>query len=168
MIRRENKMLTSTTGATFSECLRYRWTLYRVFDTGPMVNFLMLNPSTADDITNDPTVERCRRRSETLGFGGLIVTNIFAWRSTDPSVLSKLPDPVGVENDAAIKESASQCAMVICAWGRHGKIMDRAAVVLNMLREFCPEKLHALKLSKDGTPWHPLYLPYELKPQAFR
>ena len=63
----------------------YRYALTRVWDPlGPRLSFVMLNPSTATEVQNDPTVERCERRARALGFGGFRVTNIFAWRDTDP------------------------------------------------------------------------------------
>ena len=75
-----------SSGAVFSECKRYRYSLWRVWNPDlPVCMFLMLNPSTADETTNDPTVERCQRRAVQMGYGGLHVGNIFAWRSTDPT-----------------------------------------------------------------------------------
>lgn len=155
------------TGATFSDCEKYRYTLWRSWGVGDLANFIMLNPSTADESTNDPTVERCERRAREYGFGGLIVTNLFAWRSTDPKQLNKVLDPIGRENNDAIKETAAQCKIVVCAWGKDGTIMARNESVLKMLREFCPEKLRYLKLTKDGHPYHPLYVPYSMKPVLF-
>ena len=107
--------------AQFSPCRRWRYTLQRTWDANlPSINFLLLNPSTADENRNDPTVERCQRRAERMGYGALFVTNIFAWRSTDPVVLNQVPDPVGPDNDDAIMARASQCALVVCGWGNHG------------------------------------------------
>jgi hypothetical protein len=78
-------------GATFSPCARYRYRLWRDWDaTKPALTFVMLNPSTADEVTNDATIERCQRRAIEGGFGRLNVVNIFAYRSTDPDVLYSL------------------------------------------------------------------------------
>jgi hypothetical protein len=167
MKRSIQKLLTGHTGASFSDCLKYRFTLWRVWDIGPTVNFLMLNPSTADDVTNDPTVERCERRAKILGFGGLFVTNLFAYRATAPKEMKLQLDPIGVGNDEAIIETASVCEMVVCAWGEHGSHRYRDDEVFRLLRKNHASKLHYLKISKGGTPSHPLYLPYELKPQRF-
>src|SRR5437867_1481016 len=96
-------LLPETTGATISDCGRYRYGLWRIWDESkPYCLFLMLNPSTADDIDNDATVERCQRRAAAMGYGGLHVANLFAWRSTDPSVLTSVPDPIGPDNDRTI------------------------------------------------------------------
>ena len=84
--------------------------------------FLMLNPSTADAIDNDPTVERCLRRALKMGFGGLMVCNTFAYRSTDPEKLYEVEDPVGPENDQIILARARSAGMVICGWGTHGAL----------------------------------------------
>ena len=95
------------TGARFSVDRRYRYALWRVWDRSRGVcNFLLLNPSIADEVTNDPTSERCERRARRWGFGGLIVTNLFALCATDPAGLRRVADPIGPENDAAILEAA--------------------------------------------------------------
>ena len=157
-------------GATFSECKGYRYTLWRRWARDPMDVWLMLNPSTADAVQNDPTVERCERRSRTMGAGGIIVLNVFAWRSTDPRGLRRVADPEGPLNRAVIRDvclGASQhgaIARVICAWGGHGK--DRGMELALFLHK-SGVPLAALKLSKDGTPCHPLYLPYELQPRLW-
>jgi hypothetical protein len=98
------------TGARFSIDRRYRYALWRVWDRGRgACNFLLLNPSTADEATNDPTSVRCERRARRWGFGGLIVTNLFAPCATDPAGLRRVADPIGPENDAAILETAQGC-----------------------------------------------------------
>ena len=67
------------TGARFSIDRRYRYALWRVWDHDEnLYNFLLLNPSSADEVTNDPTIERCERRARRWGFGSMIVTNFFA------------------------------------------------------------------------------------------
>jgi hypothetical protein len=158
---------TEQSSARFSECRNYRYELRRVWGDGPLVNFIMLNPSTADEVNNDPTIERqCRRiRKWGLGHGGLVVTNIFAWRSTDPRVLKTLPDPVGPENDRVITDVARDAGLVICAWGTHGELLGRGKAVAHRLSAISP--LHYLKMSDSGHPWHPLYLSYDLKPQVW-
>lgn len=159
-----------TGGALLSECRTYRYGLWRHFNENKpprFVNFLMLNPSTADEISNDPTVERCERRARAWGYDGLMVTNLFAFRSTDPRVLPKLLDPVGPDNDHYILRDAQAAALVICAWGRDGGIKGRSARVCSMLRG-AGVTLHALKVSEaTGEPWHPLYLSYDLMPMEY-
>lgn len=158
-------------GADFSACETYRYSLWREFNLigGSVmrrVNFIMLNPSTADETKNDPTVERCMRRAITWGFDALDVTNLFALRSTDPIALRSHASPVGPGNDESILRVAKIAELVIVAWGQYGPLQHRAAVVLAMLRE-AGIALHALKVSKDGSPAHPLYLPYTLQPQPY-
>src|SRR5690606_28062074 len=113
---------------------------------------------------NDPTVERCQRRAERWGYGGLIVTNIFAFRSTDPRGL-KIDDPIGEGNDAAIVDAATESRLIVCAWGKHGVLHGRGNAVLELLRNHkrIKDKLRALKVGKSSYPMHPLYLPYELE-----
>lgn len=159
--------LFETTGATFSPCRRYRYRLWRVWDeTKAPAVFVMLNPSTADEVENDPTVERCARRAKSMGFGGLRVANIFALRSTDPVALYSEADPVGPDNDLAILESIAGAGLVVCAWGGHGKLNGRGDAVLNLIRG-AGSIPHYLKINSDGTPKHPLYVGYSVQPQAW-
>lgn len=153
--------------ATFSPCRRYRYTLSRNWDPDrPNLVFCMLNPSTADETQNDPTVERCQRRAERMGFGGVTVLNLFAYRSTDPAGLYQVEDPIGPDNDTSILDVCRRAPMVICAWGKHGKHQGRAAHVLTRLRaEAMP--LYTLAVNKDGSPKHPLYVRNDVEPFPF-
>ena len=160
MITRTHTKGDAPSTAVYSDCERYRYSLTRVWDaSGKRVNFVMLNPSTATEVQNDPTVERCERRARALGFGSFAVTNIFAWRETDPRLMRKAADPVGPENDAAILERANWANTVIAAWGTHGAHQDRGPAVEQLLRQNAHDLCH-LGLSKAGHPKHPLYLPY--------
>lgn len=154
--------------AAISDCGTYRYLLQRNWDVRKQaVCFVMLNPSTADASQNDPTITRCMQRAITLGFGQMEVVNLFALRATDPRELRKHHAPIGPENDDVILGSAQVCEMVICAWGAHGTLFRRADRVLTMLRK-AGVAPHALKLSKDGHPCHPLYLPYSLQPMPMK
>ncbi|WP_373236974.1 DUF1643 domain-containing protein [Cohaesibacter celericrescens] len=144
--------------AVYSSCEIYRYALTRIWDnTTPRLLFIMLNPSTATELKNDPTVERCERRARTLEFGAFRVCNLFAFRATDPRDLKKAKDPIGPENLAYLLESARWADTIICAWGTHGAYMGMGPAVQTLLRS---EKisLHHLGLSKEGHPRHPLYL----------
>ncbi len=153
--------------AEYSPCEQYRYALTRVWDPqGGKVAFMMLNPSTATEVQNDPTVERCERRARTLGFGAFRVVNIFAWRATDPKVMRAQTDPVGPENDAAIIEAASWADRVVCAWGAHGAHLDRGAKVEALLRA-SGRPLYQLGLTKTGQPKHPLYISYNQQPELW-
>lgn len=154
-------------GAAFSPCRKYRYRLWRIWDKArsPLL-FCMLNPSTADELANDPTVERCERRSRAMGYGGLVIVNIFAWRSTDPKMLYALADPVGSENDATILAEATKDGLVICGWGKHGALNERGSTVARMLLDNDVQP-HALKINADGSPAHPLYIGYDVQPVPF-
>lgn len=159
--------LFEQSGAVFSECRQYRYRLWRQWGEQPPAVFVMLNPSTADEIDNDPTVERCERRARAMGYGGLRVANIFALRSTDPHALYGHCDPIGPQNDSAILESVSGAGIVVCAWGGHGSLSGRGQIVRKLLID-AGVTPHYLKLNRDGTPQHPLYIGYGVKPQAWR
>lgn len=152
--------------AVYSDCERYRFLLTRTWATGPRALFVMLNPSTATEVQNDPTVERCERRARALGFGAFRVTNIFAWRATDPRAMRAVADPVGVGNDRAILDSLGWADRVICAWGNHGLHLDRGQQVEAMLRQTGVPLFH-LGLTGQGQPKHPLYIGYDQQPQPW-
>jgi hypothetical protein len=152
--------------AVYSDCERYRYLLTRVRGPGPKALFVMLNPSTATEVQNDPTVERCERRAWALGYGAFRVTNIFAFRATDPRVMRAEPDPVGPGNDAAILGSVAWADAVICAWGNHGLHRDRGTRVEAMLRQ-AGARLSHLGLTGQGQPRHPLYVGYGQQPEVW-
>ena len=160
-------IITSDSGAMFSACRRWRYLLWRRWDPRlPVANFLMLNPSTADELKLDPSCTRARNYAERWGYGGLIVTNIFGWRATDPKVMRSVKDPVGRGNDAAILRAAREAKLVVCAWGTHGEHLQRGAHVQHMLATH-GVRLHSLKTTAGGHPCHPLYLPQTLTPAVF-
>jgi len=153
--------------AVYSACERYRYLLTRVWDdVGPKALFVMLNPSTATEVQNDPTVERCERRARTLGFGAFRVTNIFAFRATDPKLMRAEADPVGPDNDVAISESTVWADRIICAWGSHGAHLGRGAEVERLLRATGGD-LYCLGLTQAGQPKHPLYIGYTVQPHLW-
>ena len=165
MIRRSHTKGDALSEALYSPCEGYRYALSRCWDAdGRRVMFVMLNPSTATELANDPTVERCERRARRLGYGAFRVTNIFAWRATDPRDLKAAPEPVGAQNDAALLEGAAWADAIIAAWGVHGAHRGRGLEVAEMLAR-CGTPLFHLGLSKEGHPRHPLYLPYSALPQ---
>lgn len=167
MITRSHIKGDAPSVAVYSDCERYRYLLTREWaPTQGRALFIMLNPSTATEVQNDPTVERCERRARALGFGGFRVCNIFAYRATDPRVMRAAADPVGPDNDKAIMDSMPWADRVICAWGTHGAHLDRGARVATMLRTTGVELFH-LGLSKAGHPKHPLYIGYAVQPVAW-
>lgn len=152
--------------AVYSDCEAYRYLLTRVWGEGRKALFVMLNPSTATEMQNDPTVERCERRARALGFGAFRVANIFAFRATDPKVMRAAADPVGSGNDAAILDSVPWADSIVCAWGNHGDHLNRGHQVARLLRETGAPLLH-LGLTGQGQPRHPLYVGYGQQPQPW-
>lgn len=158
---------TTSTGAVISPCGRYRYRLWRRWAEGPHVLWLMLNPSTADDVENDPTISRCIIRTKALGHAGIEVANLYALRSTDPKALKQTTSPIGPENDAAILAAADGAALIVCGWGAHAQL-GRVADVVRLLTA-AGHDLYALTVSaKTGQPGHPLYLSYELQPTLWK
>lgn len=155
----ERTSLLGDASAVFSACEQYRYRLTRAWGRfGPTVAFVMLNPSTADELVADPTVRRCVGFAAREGAGRLVVVNLFAFRSTDPTQLAGAADPVGPLNDEHILTAARTADVVIAAWGAHPFAADRAADVRAMLA-VTGTPLHRIgAASKDGHPRHPLYL----------
>ena len=167
MIVRTHQKGDAASVAEYSDCEKYRYKLTRIWDpAGRKVLFVMLNPSTATEVQNDPTVERCERRARTLGYGGFRVTNIFAWRDTDPKAMRAALDPVGPANDAAILDGTAWANTVVAAWGTHGAHLDRGAHVEALLRASAQPVYH-LGITKDGHPKHPHYISYSEQPRLW-
>lgn len=144
----------------FSPCRTYRYTLWREWIGGDgYCQFVCLNPSTADEVQDDPTVRRCIAYAKAWGFGAFCMTNIFAYRATDPAVMKAQPDPIGPDNDRHLKQIADGAGIVVAAWGSHGEHMGRGAEVARLI-----PGLHCLHLTKAGHPGHPLYLKASLAP----
>jgi hypothetical protein len=145
--------------AIFSTCDQYRYLLRRTWSKdGPNIVFVMLNPSTATELKNDPTVERCQRRASER-YGSFTIVNIFALRSTDPKALYVHSDPVGERNDEMIIDACRDADKVICGWGNHGILHQRGAQVMKLIRTI-PKTVFAFKITKSGQPQHPLYISY--------
>lgn len=166
-----DRNLFGLSSAVFSACRRYRYRLDRRWDDSlPPLAFGMLNPSTADHERNDPTIERCERRARTMGFGSLIVWNLFAFRATNPKALKEQNDPIGPENNKFILEAFAECkargGTVIAGWGTHGALRDRNSEVEYLARNM-PIELFCLGLTNAGHPKHPLYVPYASKPAVW-
>lgn len=133
---------------------KYRYILWRIWDeTKPTVLFIGLNPSTADETTDDPTIRRCIDFAKSWGYGGIFVANLFAFRSTDPRRLYNEQDPVGSENDSYIKEYSDRSKLTIACWGNHGKFINRSKEVCNLVNS-----LYCLDINITGEPRHPLYV----------
>lgn len=151
--------------ATFDRPRVFRYEMWRRWADGDRgyVNFICLNPSTADERTDDPTVKKCVKFARTWGFDALCITNLFAYRATDRSMIKKVADPVGLGNDRHILKVAQDAALVVCAWSGDGSFMGRGSIVRRMIARFDP---HYLRLTREQ-PWHPLYLPDNTKPSRW-
>lgn len=150
--------------ATFSECGRYRYWLQRTVAAAPgKAVFVMLNPSTADEAQDDPTIRRCIDFARRWGYGSMEVVNLFAWRSPDPQELrvqSVYEDVIGSENDEYLTAKAAVADVVVCAWGVDGEFMRRGREVAWMLAG-AGVQLMCLGRTKSGQPKHPLYLRHD-------
>lgn len=144
-------------GAIFSNDRNYRYVLWRVWDDAlPKVAWIGLNPSTADETKDDPTIRRCVGFARDWRYGGIYMLNLFAFRATSPKVMKAAVDPVGLENDWYIRDYAGfRSKRVIAAWGTHGDHRNRAQHFAGK----CELALACLGLTKGGCPKHPLYLP---------
>ncbi len=148
----------------FSSCKKYRYYLERSFKENPksFLVFIMLNPSTADEKTNDPTVLRCQNHALNKKFDGFIVLNLFAFRSTEPKNLKTTKNPVGILNDKTILKTLKNNKNIICAWGNHGSFLNRSEEIKNIFKEK-KIKTKAFEITKLGEPKHPLYISYGKK-----
>ena len=143
-------------GAILSEDRLYRYALWRIWDTNkPFALFIGLNPSTADETEDDPTIRRCVRFATEWAYGGLYMANLFAFRATDPSVMTSCPSPVGPDNDHHLLTRAKEAGVIVCAWGTHGAHQERDTSVTKLLSDY---DLKCLGQTKDGHPRHPLYI----------
>lgn len=151
--------------AIFSEDRIFRYSLYRDW---PMtecregyVMFIGLNPSTADEVKDDPTIRRCRNFAKSWCYRHMFMLNLFAFRATDPRKMMKAADPIGPANDHWLVEHAKAAALVVAAWGRHGEYRERDKSVMALIG-----KVH--QIGEAEYPRHPLYLRHDLQPAALR
>lgn len=132
----------------------YRYVLWRIWGRGPLAVFVGLNPSTADEREDDPTIRRCVRFARDWGFDGLAMVNLFAFRATDPRELRTSDDPIGPDNDVVLERVCADAGIVVAAWGANRMARDRAQDVVEseVLGGFS-----VLSLTASGHPLHPLY-----------
>lgn len=169
--------------AVFSPDRVYRYRLYRFVDMPSpgtilrTLNIIGLNPSTADEATDDPTIRRCMGFAKAWGFDVLTMTNLFAFRTTDPARLryAAMMQPngiVGLENDRHLIQVAEQATKIVLAWGAFGNLGGRDQQVIRMLKAVLKAapwryNLYCFGVTKSGAPKHPLYLPKTTLPQVF-
>ena len=150
--------------AKFSSCRRYRYALWRIWDfSKPSAMFIGLNPSTADETKDDPTIRRCINFAKSWDYGGIYVTNLFAYRSNSPNKMKIQSNPIGDENDKWIKKLSQKSGVIIAAWGNDGSHLNRSRII-----ECKIPNLKCIKKNKSGQPSHPLYLKSNLKPKSLK
>lgn len=154
--------------AVFSECQRYRYELQEIWEPSkPLVLWVLMNPSVACLEFADPTLRKTGKFARAWGYGGQLVANVHAYRATDKLRLLEVADPVGPENDRRILDMASRAETVVLAYGQPPKTLRQRGCELVALLRHHPSLCY-LRLAKDGTPVHPLYLPETLRPQEYR
>jgi len=145
--------------ASLSEDKLYRYELTRRWgECSDYVAWVMLNPSTADALEDDPTIRRCLKFTERLGYGKLVVVNLFAFRATDPKKLLDAEDPIGPQNAVFLRDALLKGSLKIAAWGSvPNKLREAIAPVIAVMKASGYD-LKCLGTTKDGSPRHPLYL----------
>ena len=145
--------------AIFSDCRKYRYVLSRTWDgKKKTVLFIGLNPSTADEKIDDPTIRRCINYAQNWGYGSLLMVNLFAYRATIPTVLKNVKNPIGNDNDLHITELSKKVDLAVAAWGNEGSLLNRDEDIKKII-----PNLMCLKINKSGQPAHPLYQKKDLK-----
>ena len=145
--------------ATFSDCRKYRYALSRTWNgKKKTILFIGLNPSTANEKIDDPTIRRCINYAQNWGYGSLLMVNLFAYRATLPSELKNVKNPIGNDNDLHIIELSKKADIAVAAWGNEGTLLNRDKEVKKIL-----PNLMCLKINKSGQPSHPLYQKKDLK-----
>jgi hypothetical protein len=148
---------------------RYRYLLWRTWDeTRPRLLWVLLNPNTADEQTDDPTLRRCIRFSREWQYGGLEIVNLFAFRTPHPHDLHRAADPIGSENDQYLATAAARAAGIILAWGEKGTYLQRDRAVLALLSLYSTQPLYCLGIAHNGCPRHPLYRPGSTRPVPYQ
>lgn len=143
--------------AVFDVTKTYRYSLWREWNpNAPCLGFIMLNPSTADKTTNDPTIRRCIGFAKTWGYGSLEVVNLFAYCTKSPQDLRRAVEPIGIENERYLLQAGQRAKTMILAWGNWGKLQNRSQEVLNLLSG--EGELYCLGCTQSGQPRHPLYV----------
>lgn len=155
----------------FSEDRVYRYALWREFggyliwegvnkQKEGYVQFIGLNPSTADETVDDQTIRVCQGFAKRWGYGAMCMTNLFAFRATNPRVMMQHAAPIGKDNDAWLQSIAKEASLIIACWGTEGIHLGRNVAVRCMIAG-----LHHIGLSKNGHPRHPLRICTDVRPQ---
>ena len=161
-------------GAEISPCGRYRYVLTRKWaEDGPLHVWIGLNPSTATEEVDDPTIRRCVDFSERWGAGEIAMVNLFALRSTDPRELRRAEDPIGPKNEDRLgvwcQKGCQKAGKIIAAWGNHGDLHDRGRQVSRRMDSLWLKNngVFCLGQNRGGQPVHPLYQPLNRELRRF-
>ncbi len=162
---RKKKQTPLITGAEFSDDRKYRYALWRTWAEGKgVVAFVGLNPSTADEVDNDPTIRRCINYAKAWGYSGIVMLNLFAFRTKSPKEMKDAAFPVGPDNDYWLEHYYDIADLVVCAWGNDGRHFKRDQMILKTFYEAGIWEVNVLRITGSGQPGHPLFLPKNLKP----
>lgn len=149
-------------GALFSDDRRYRYVLWRIWNPDlPLILFIGLNPSTACETQNDPTISRVIQFAKTWNYGGIYMCNLFAYVTPYPEELKRIIDPI-CENDIHLKAYGSLCQDILFAWGNFKEAENRAKLISSWFSNAI-----CLGKNKNGTPKHPLYISSDTKPLKY-
>lgn len=162
--------------AVFSEDMQFRYALGRMWtpedkhESSKVLAVIGLNPSTATEEVDDPTIRRCIAFAKAWGHHGLVMLNLFAYRATDPRELRRRldvgADIIGGTAQEAALEILTGGRRVLCAWGAHGALCARDHDVTQMLHRRGRD-LVCLGTTLAGSPKHPLYLRADTQPVKF-
>jgi hypothetical protein len=168
----QQSLFADQSGADFSPCRTWRYALWRQWGEDPFnrVAFIGLNPSTADETANDPTIRRCIDFAKRWKFDGLYMLNLYAFRATEPLDMVAAVDPVGPGNLNAIAEHAGNARLVVAAWGTlatryRPRVQWQTHIVA--VRTVIVQPLHCLGYTQDWSPRHPLFVKAVTTPQLF-
>jgi len=151
-------------GANFSKCRKYRYLLWRIWDDSkPLVAFVGLNPSTADENAPDPTITRVINFAKSWGFGGVYMMNLFPYVTADPDKLIECEAADIACNDYLVRECGAKCGKIIFAWGNFKQVTPERT---KFFIEQFPNG-EALVLNSNYSPRHPLYVKGDVVPVKF-
>ena len=154
-------MIGQFSGAVFDQHRAYRFVLWRFWDDAPRVLFIGLNPSTADEYEDDPTLRRCLQFAESWGYGGLYLCNLFSYRSADPKLLPAA-EAIHPANIPAINMAWSLSVLHVVAWGDGVEVVENGKSIAENINKLVAPSL-CFGLTQKGNPKHPLYLAGEVE-----
>lgn len=149
----------------------YRLLLWRTWDAAlPPALFVGMNPSTADERRDDPTCRKEMVWAASWRYGGYVKANVGTIVSTDPmGMLGRRELPWELRRDCVVHQ-ATRAGMVVCCWGTHPITHadgQPRVLVQALIDAGLRDRLHVLRLSKNGHPYHPLYLPNDTTPKPW-